>query len=162
LLASRLSRSARWRARLISAAGAPADVIAPIEPPVQVLLDVDREYRREARAGRLRTIAPKRFNPQAKAWLPVLHTQRGEWSFHVLYSNTALAHRLGRTRDWVVIFYERDGDEDQVTVVTEREGELDGKRTVRGRERDCLAWYRSRPRRRDGRVRQRRRATAQS
>jgi nucleotide-binding universal stress UspA family protein len=32
-------------------------------PPVEVLLDVDREYRRSAAAGRLRTIAPTRFNP---------------------------------------------------------------------------------------------------
>ena len=76
----------------------------------------------------------------------MLHTERGDWSFHVLFSNTGLAHRLGRTRDWVVIFFERDGDEDQVTVVTETRGELAGKRVVRGRELECHAWYRSRTR----------------
>jgi DNA polymerase (family X) len=52
-----------------------------------------------------------------------------------LCSNTALAHRLGRTRDWVVIYY-YDGDhrEGQCTVVTETRGALAGERVVRGRE----------------------------
>ncbi|OGA48314.1 MAG: hypothetical protein A3G24_22370 [Betaproteobacteria bacterium RIFCSPLOWO2_12_FULL_62_13] len=31
---------------------------------------------REAEAGSLPTIAPKRFNPEGKAWLPALHTRR--------------------------------------------------------------------------------------
>src|SRR5215475_1495930 len=42
-------------------------------PAVSELLDVDREYRQKADAGSLRKIAPKRFNPTGKAWLPVLH-----------------------------------------------------------------------------------------
>ncbi len=42
-----------------------------------------------------------------------------------------------KTRDWVVIYYERDGDEDQCTVVTERSGALRGRRVVRGREDEC-------------------------
>jgi hypothetical protein len=33
-----------------------------------------------------------------------------------------------------VIYWERDGDEDQCTVVTERRGPLRGRRVVRGRE----------------------------
>jgi hypothetical protein len=41
------------------------------------------------------------------------------------------------TRDWVVVFWERDGDEDQCTVVTERRGPLRGRRVVRGREAEC-------------------------
>jgi putative hydrolase len=40
----------------------------------------------------LLTIAPKRFNPDGKAWLPILHTSRGSWHFTALYSNTVLAH----------------------------------------------------------------------
>jgi len=37
-----------------------------------------------------------------------------------LYSNTAQAHQLGRTRDWVVIYYYDDQHaEGQHTVVTE-------------------------------------------
>jgi putative hydrolase len=77
-------------------------------PEVAQLLDVDEEYRREASAGHLRKIAPKRFNPSGEAWLPVLHTRRGDWDFTVLFSNTARAHELGRVRDWVVIYYHTD------------------------------------------------------
>lgn len=103
-------------------------------PPVDLLLDVDAEYRRRAEAGELRTIAPRRFNPSGRAWLPILHTERGDWHFTALYSNTARAHRLGRTHDWVVIYYERDGTEGQCTVVTEHQGATAGLRVVRGRE----------------------------
>ena len=46
----------------------------------------------------------------------------------------ALAAELGRVRDWVVIYFERDGHEGQCTVVTEYRGLLTGKRVVRGRE----------------------------
>jgi hypothetical protein len=76
-------------------------VAAP--PPVAELLDVDREYRAKARAGSLPRIAPRRFNPTAAAWLPILHTQRGARHYTALYSNTARAHELGATQDWVVI-----------------------------------------------------------
>lgn len=104
-------------------------------PAIDVLLDVDSDYRRKAAAGELPTIAPKRFNPNATSWLPILHTRRGDWHFTVLFSNTARAHELGRTRDWVVIyFYDGDHHEGQCTVVTETHGPLAGKRVVRGRE----------------------------
>jgi hypothetical protein len=93
-------------------------------PPVDLLLAVDREYREKARAGTLRRIAPRRFNPEGEAWLPVLHTDRDGYSLTALYSNTARAHRLGRTRDWVVIFAERNGDEVRQTLVTEYRGPL--------------------------------------
>lgn len=106
-------------------------------PPADMLLDVDREYREGVEAGRLRRIAPKRFNPSGEAWLPILHTERGDWRFTALYSNTALAHELGRTHDWVVIYYEDDGAEGQCTVVTETQGALKGRRVIRGREREC-------------------------
>ena len=104
-------------------------------PDVETLLDVDREYRSKAAAGKLPLIAPKRFNPQAKPWLPVLHTVRGPWHFTVLYSNTARAHKLGKTREWVVVyFYDGDHTERQCTIVTEARGPAAGKRVVRGRE----------------------------
>jgi hypothetical protein len=104
-------------------------------PPVPVLLDVDREYREAAAAGRLRRVAPKRFNPTGEAWLPILHAERGAWRFTALFSNTPLAHQLGRTRDWVVIYYESDAvPEGQCTVVTETQGPRKGSRVVRGRE----------------------------
>ena len=67
----------------------------------------------------------------------MLHREKDGWSFTALYSNTARAHALGATRDWVVIYFERDGHEDQCTVVTERSGPLAGQRVVRGREAEC-------------------------
>ena len=99
------------------------------------MLDVDEEYRTKAKAGRLRQIAPLRFNPEGKPWLPILHTERGPWHFTALYSNTARAHELGKTDDWVIIFFSSDHQpEGQYTVVTETSGRNKGKRVVRGRE----------------------------
>jgi predicted flap endonuclease-1-like 5' DNA nuclease len=128
-LAERLGRPRLRRARVMAE-----------RPPLAMLLDVDREYRERAAAGRLRRIAPKRFNPAGEAWLPILHTERGDWRFTALFSNTSLAHQLGRTRDWVVIYYETDlRPEGQCTVVTETQGTLKGRRVVRGRERELAA-----------------------
>jgi hypothetical protein len=122
ILAGRLTRPARDRAH------------AP--PPVALLLDVERRYRDLDAAGKLRRIAPKRENPDGAAWLPILHEERGGWRFTVVYSNTPLAHKLGKTHDWVVVYYEREGDEGRATVVTETHGPLAGQRVVRGRERE--------------------------
>lgn len=112
------------------------------QPALDAILEVDAEYRRKSSTGELRLIAPKRFNPEGVAWLPILHTARGPWHFTALFSNTALAHRLGRVHDWVVIYF-RDGDqiERSCTVVTEHRGQLAGKRVVRGRESECLRHY---------------------
>lgn len=118
----------------------PRDTAA--EPPVAMLLDVDREYRDKARAGRLKKIAPRRFNPSGEAWLPILHAGRGDWHFTALFSNTARAHELGRTGDWVVVYFHTDtGPEGQRTVVTETHGPLRGRRVVRGREGECAGYY---------------------
>ncbi len=114
------------------------------EPPVRLLLDVDRRYREAAAAGSLPTLAPRRFNPEGKAWLPILHLSRHGWHFTALYSNTAKAHELGRTRDWVVIYFHDDGHrEGQNTVVTETHGPLEGRRVVRGREGECASAHRA-------------------
>ena len=142
-LAGMLGRSTRRRARLLEAHAAHAAPLA--RPSIETLLAVDAEYRRRAAAGELRTIAPKRFNPGGRAWLPVLHGERDGWSFTALFSNTARAHQLGATRDWVILYFERDGDEDQCTVVTERHGPLAGERVVRGREAECAARKRAAP-----------------
>jgi DNA polymerase (family 10) len=108
------------------------------EPPAALLLDVDHEYRTRAEAGSLPRIAPKRFNPTHEPWLPILHTTRGRWRFTALWSNTRRAHELGKSHDWVVIyFHDADHRERQRTVVTEIEGELAGRRVVRGREAEC-------------------------
>ncbi|MCC6752277.1 MAG: DNA-binding protein [Deltaproteobacteria bacterium] len=111
-------------------------------PPVELLLELDARYRHAAQREELPRIAPRRFNPEGAAWLPVLHTDRGEWHFSVMYSNTARAHQLGRTQDWVVIyFFDREQHEGQATVVTESRGALATRRVVRGRESECLDYY---------------------
>jgi hypothetical protein len=116
--------------------------LAPNEPAVESLLDVDREYRAAAEQGSLPAIAPRRFNPKGESWLPVLHTRRGDWQFTALFSNTARAHELGRVRDWVVLYGEdAEHAERQYTVVTQGSGPLAGRRVVRGREAECQAWY---------------------
>lgn len=138
-----LRRSARRRARRFEAVHAPGHPEQSQETPsVEAILEVDEEYRRRAQKGELKKIAPRRFNPEGKAWLPVWHPDRKGWHFTALYSNTALAHRRGTIRDWVVIFYERDGLEDQCTVVTEqRSGPVQGRRVIRGREVECADYY---------------------
>jgi hypothetical protein len=89
----------------------------------------------------LTRIAPRRFNPEGKAWLPIMHDEQDGWNLTALYSNTARAHELGATHDWVVIYYERDGSQSQATVVTPKSGPLQGKRVVRGREVACQRYY---------------------
>jgi hypothetical protein len=129
-LAGILGREAARRGKRLAAAHPAHESL----PAVDTLLDVDREYRRRAAAGELRRIAPRRFNPKGEAWLPVLHTAREPWHFTALFSNTARAHELGTTHDWVVIYFENEGREGQCTVVTERSGPRAGERVVRGRE----------------------------
>jgi len=143
-LAGMLGRSTRRRARLLGAREAEPHAAAAARPSIETLLAVDAEYQRRAAAGELHNIAPKRFNPGRRAWLPVMHGERDGWSFTALFSNTARAHELGTTRDWVILYYERDGDEDQCTIVTERHGPLSGQRVVRGREAECAAHQRAR------------------
>ncbi len=114
------------------------------DPSVQLILHVDRQYRKKASDAELPMIAPKRFNPDGKAWLPVMHVSKQGWHFTALFSNTARAHQLNRTQDWVVIyFYDDQHHESQHTVVTETHGALTGERVVRGRESECREYYAS-------------------
>lgn len=139
LLAAQLSRSTRRRARRISW---PRDRDEESDaPPISLLLSLDAEYRRRAERDALPKITPRRFNEEAEKWLPIWHTEAEGWGFTFLFSNTALAHRLGKTRDWVVVYWEKDGHEAQATIVTEYRGELRGRRVVRGRERECAAHF---------------------
>ena len=137
-LAGRLGRIGRSRV----AEGAPL-------PSVAEILDVDRQYREEAARNSLPRIAPRRFNPSHEAWLPVLHTIRGDRHYTALFSNTARAHEIGRTRDWLVIYFDGGGTERQCTVITAERGQLRGRRIVRGREDECLRHYLRPPRGRD-------------
>lgn len=108
---------------------------------IEEILDVDREYRESAAAGSLPKIAPSRFNPAGERWLPILHCARGDRHYTALYSNTAHAHRLGRTHDWVVLYYDDRDGEHQCTVATAQRGPLEGRRVVRGRESECVMHY---------------------
>ncbi len=141
-----------------------ADVDTPeaLQVPVALLLELDARYRMLAAEGKLRRIAPHRFNPDQLAWLPVMVDHRQGWRFDVMYSNSARAHRLAKTQDWVIIrhrpatdevgnadYGDDDGDEDvesgdtvvrgegHHTIVTESRGPDAGLRVVRGRERAC-------------------------
>lgn len=134
VLSTRLSS----RARRVAAA---VDRGPSSEPTVAELLDVDRQYREGSEAGTLPHIAPRRFNPTGAKWLPILHATRGDTHYTALYSNTALAHDRGKTHDWVVIYFEVDGEEGQRTIVTEPSGVLRGRRVVRGREAECQRHY---------------------
>jgi putative hydrolase len=137
----RLALAARLgRAR----AGVP--IASSRDAPVAELLDVDREYRELAAARRLPTIAPRRMNPRHQAWLPILHTRRGPRHYTALFSNTPRAHQLGRTGDWVVVYFGDDGARGQHTIVTESAGALRGQRVVRGSEAACADHYKGRPR----------------
>ena len=110
-------------------------------PSVAAILSIDREYRTKAEKGLLTKIAPRRFNPERIAWLPILHSSRGPWHFTALFSNTPRAHQMNKTNDWLVIYYDNGDHEGQATVVTAYKGILTGKRIVRGRENECEAYY---------------------
>jgi putative hydrolase len=71
----------------------------------------------------------------------VLHTRRGSRRYTALYSNTARAHRAGKTRDWVVIYSDDGVGENRHTVITATRGRLRGRRVVAGREKECAAFY---------------------
>ena len=129
-LAGRLGRVGRARA----VEGAPLADVAEI-------LDVDRQYREAVARDSLPKIAPRRFNPWHEAWLPVLHTVRGDRHYTALYSNTTHAHERGRTHDWLVVYCDGRGGERQCTVITAQRGPLRGRRIVRGREHECLHHY---------------------
>lgn len=110
--------------------------------PIAELLDIDAEYHRLVAEGKLRKIAPRRFNPGAVAWLPILHTHRGDRHYTVMYSNTARAHDLGMTKDWVLIYRDDHDSHGHWTVITSYFGKLKGCRIIPGREDECMSHYR--------------------
>jgi DNA polymerase (family 10) len=113
----------------------------PIELAVAPILEIDREYRMQAAAGKLKMIAPRLLNPRKKAWLPLMAREYKGYKFTVMFSNTASAHKLGKTGDWVVVYFEKGKGENQCTVVTESRGSLKGRRVIRGREKECGEYY---------------------
>ncbi len=143
LRAVRESLAGRFRQR--APAKSPVAAETEWEAPIGELLDVDREYRELAAKKRLPLIAPRRFNPTRAAWLPVLHTQRESRHYTAMFSNTARAHELDATHDWVVIYRDDAGNHGQWTVITSNFGALRGKRIVRGRESECAAHHAGQP-----------------
>jgi len=138
-LAGMLGRSSRRRAR--QRIESPKSPTGEQLPKIGTILELDAEYRRRAEADKLRTIAPRRFNPEHVAWLPIMKVRRDSWDFTLLFSNTKRAHDLDKTADWVVIYFRKNGTESQCTVVTATRGRLEGKRVVRGREQECREHY---------------------
>ncbi len=123
-------KARRWQQEMLE-----KDQLQPhqmTEPSIELLLEIDEQYRYLAKAGQLRMVTPRRFNPAGKRWLPVMQINKAGWSFNVLFSNTARSHELNKTHDWVVINYSRDGHQGQCTIVTETKGEQKGDRVVRG------------------------------
>jgi DNA polymerase (family 10) len=139
--AVRESLAGRFQKAPRSAAMEPPAADADDQPTVGELLDMDEEYRRLAERDRLVRVAPRRFNPAGRAWLPVLHTERSGRRYTAMFSNTGRAHELGATHDWVIIYCEDKRHSGQWTVITARLGRLKGRRVVRGREDECAAWY---------------------
>jgi hypothetical protein len=140
-----LNRASRRRAKrnrqFEQAADTDSAVPSTARPSVAAILKVDELYRHRASIGKLKTISPRRFNPEDKSWLPIMHTEKEGWYFTALFSNTARAHELRKNWDWVVVYFEKDGYENQCTVVTEQRGPLKGRRVVRAREKECLDIY---------------------
>src|ERR1019366_6639811 len=75
------------------------------------------------------------------AWLPILHTERGGRHYTALFSNTAHAHHLGKTHDWVVLYCDDGPREHQWTIITAGFGPLQGRRIARGREAECSVLF---------------------
>ncbi len=99
------------------------------EPAVEEILAADADFRHLASAGVLGRAAPRAFQPQGPRWEAMLRCERGGWQLRLGWAETAIAHRLGKTRDWVEVRFERGGVSGTRTVVTEN-----GRRVVRGRE----------------------------
>lgn len=132
---SRLESRPQSRSESRSASSSRPREQAVDAPSIELLLEVDAQYRYLAKAGQLRMITPRRFNPEGKPWLPVMKLKKQGWAFNVLYSNTARAHELGKTHDWVVVYYEKMGESGysgQCTIVTETHGAHRGDRVIRG------------------------------
>ncbi|MDX1929846.1 MAG: helix-hairpin-helix domain-containing protein [Pirellulaceae bacterium] len=119
----------------------PAFIQMNCSVPVDDILAIDKEYRRQASEDRLPKIAPRKFNPGNVAWLPILHTELNGGHYTALFSNSARAHDLNTTSDWVVIYCDDLGINGRWTVITSQFGDLLGYRIVRGREDECRAYY---------------------
>jgi len=84
------------------------------------------------------------IEPRKKAWLPLMAREYKGCKFTVMFSNTATAHKLAKTDDWVVVYYETGKGEKSVyggygiTRSTKREAcdSWKGRKNVRSTMRD--------------------------
>ncbi|MDN7612471.1 helix-hairpin-helix domain-containing protein [Burkholderia cepacia] len=131
-----LSRRRRWQGHV-------QDAGPGTEPPVELLLYIDRLYRNKAAAGVLPTLAHRRLNVDGYVPSPVMHMTKGGWHFTALCLLAAMrTPEASRPTDWVSLyFYDAGQREHQRTVFTETVGSLIGKRIVRGREQECRVYY---------------------
>jgi putative hydrolase len=111
------------------------------QPPVALLLEIDRLYRQQASQDRLPRVSPRRFNPGGSAWLPILTVVRHGHRYCAMYSNTARSHQLHHHNDWVTIYRPLKAVFGVWTVITSRYGRLRGKRIVSGRVGECGEYY---------------------
>jgi hypothetical protein len=95
----------------------------PGEPPVADLLHIDAEFRRVAGGQFLLAGECAGFH----------------WRAH--FAQSALAHRLEQTRDWVEVRFDDGRQAGERIVLTEQHGDLAGRRVVRGREDECRTLY---------------------
>lgn len=102
------------------------------EPSIADLLDVDADYRDLAAS-----------QEQRGEGSPVLCERRDGWTLRATFSNSPLAHRLGETRDWVVIHFTNGTESGERIIVTETRPPVPGQRVVRGREAECHACWAS-------------------
>lgn len=122
----------------------PPRALAPTDPSVADLLEIDRMYREQAAKGRLVTVAPRRFNPTGEAWLPILrvkHNNRRYCAYYAYYANSVRSHQLDHLHDWVVVYCLDKEMFGRWTILTSTYGRLRGKRIVRGRESQCTEFY---------------------
>ncbi|GBH25049.1 helix-hairpin-helix domain-containing protein [Burkholderia vietnamiensis] len=130
-----LSRRRRWQ-------GHARDAGLGTEPPVELLLYIDRLYRNKAAAGMLPTLVPRRLNADVSVSPPVMHMTKGGWHFTALAACPARGQEPSATADWVALyFYDATQREQLRTVVTGTPGALAGKRGVRGREMECRVYH---------------------
>ncbi len=116
--------------------------VAPDEPDIGMLLDVDREFREATTPEQLDKIDAKRFVPSGEARFPEFRAGRDRWEFRAFYSNKERARKSRCVLDRVVILFRTAGqNEMQRTVVTGRRVPFAGKRVVRGREMECRCYY---------------------
>ncbi|RAF76446.1 DNA-binding protein, partial [Burkholderia multivorans] len=79
-----LTRRRRWQ-------GCLDDAGLGAEPPVELLLYVDRLYRRQAAAGTLPALASTRAHLDSDVRSPVMHMTKGGWHFTALCPSGAPA-----------------------------------------------------------------------